>query len=198
MSASIFVMFSTYLELGFKHILDLNAYDHILFVVALCAVYRLREWRTILWLVTAFTLGHCITLVLSGLEIININAQLVETLIPITIIITAGLNIIGNSQEKKLSYFSYAITAIFGLIHGLGFSNQFKAFLGQNDNIIDLLLPFNVGVELGQLVIVAATMFLSYIAMSCLKIKQKYWVNIISGLAIGIAIILLRDVLTTT
>jgi hypothetical protein len=188
-------MFSTYLELGFDHILDFAAYDHILFVVTLCAIYAASHWKRVLILVTAFTLGHSVTLALSTLNILSINPDLVEILIPVTIILTAIYNfykIEADDNNIKLHYF---LAAFFGLIHGLGFSNFLKAILGREDSIFVPLLSFNLGVEFGQIVIVMMTVLLAYILINMLKLKQKYWTASISILSILVSCYLLYGVI---
>ena len=121
--------FGFYVELGFKHITDFAGYDHMLFLVALCAIYRIQQWKSILVLVTAFTIGHCITLVLSSLDIFTIPSRIIEFLIPVTIFLTAINNIIGSNRlEGRLRMQkNYLMALFFGLIHGMGFSNYFKA-----------------------------------------------------------------------
>ncbi len=184
-------MFKVYFEIGLKHIADLTAYDHILFIVALCSVYKLKEWRQILVLVTAFTIGHSITLALSALSIITINSALIEFLIPVTILLTALYNLLfisGNDslKSKKLPSsvsIKYAIALFFGLIHGMGFSNYFKALLGQEANITLPLFAFNVGIEAGQLIIVGVMLIFSIFTMEILKLKRQYWNYAISGIA---------------
>lgn len=184
-------MFRIYLQLGFEHILDLSGYDHILFIVALCAVYRWTQWRQILILVTAFTIGHSVTLALSALNIVLFPAEVIEFLIPLTILITALFNIWeDNEVENRRIRWNYLLALFFGLIHGLGFSNYFKALLGREENIIQPLLAFNIGVELGQLIIVLATMILSIGFSKTLLPKHRDWTLFISGAAAGIALIL--------
>jgi len=191
-------MFSTYFELGFDHILDIKAYDHILFIVALCAIYTISQWRDILILVTAFTIGHCMTLVLSGLKLVNVNADLVEFLIPLTILMTAIINILQKQptpsdiekSNRKLKW-NYVMALLFGLIHGLGFSNYFKALIGQEENIVSVLLPFNLGVEAGQIIIVAIIMLIAWVVLDIFKAKQREWTLFISGAAAGIAVTLM-------
>lgn len=186
-------MFNTYLELGFEHILDPNAYDHIIFIIALCAIFTIKDWKKLLVLVTAFTIGHSLTLALSTLNVINVNSTLVEILIPITIIITAIVNISISSITKSGIRFHYILALLFGLIHGMGFSNYFKALLGRSQEIIGPLFAFNVGVELGQLVIVVLFMAFSFIMHFALKLRQNIWKIFVSGIAFGIAIILLLE-----
>jgi len=184
-------MFGTYFELGFDHILDMDGYDHILFVIALCAVYSISQWKQILILVTAFTIGHCVTLILSGLKLVNISAYLIEFLIPLTILMTAIFNIIkGKPTDQKIRW-NYILALLFGLIHGLGFSNYFRALIGKEENIINMLFPFNLGVELGQIVIVLCTLVIGYIVMNVFKTSQRDWNLIVSGAAAGIAITLM-------
>lgn len=155
--------FELYLRLGFEHISDLNGYDHILFVIALAAVYPLREWKHLLILVTAFTIGHSVTLALSTLGWVDVDADLIETLIPITIFVTAAINIaecFAKDPEKALQRdwrFKYGLAIGFGLIHGLGFSNYLRAILGGEQSLVLPLFSFNVGLEIGQLVILVIT-----------------------------------------
>lgn len=184
-------MFSTYLQLGFDHILDIKAYDHILFVVALCAVYRLSQWRQILILVTAFTIGHTVTLALAALEVVSIPSKIIEFLIPFTILLTALFNVWKGSVETKHIKWNYFLALFFGLIHGLGFSNFFKALIGKEESILQMLFPFNVGVELGQLIIVLVTMFCSYFVINVGKRDQRDWNLFISGGAAFVALSLI-------
>ena len=184
-------MFKTYLQLGFDHILDINAYDHILFVVVLCAVYNIKEWKKILILVTAFTIGHSITLALSALKIVVFPANIIEFLIPLTILATAIFNVTQDHISDKKVKLNYFLALFFGWIHGLGFSNFFKALVGPDDSIIWPLFAFNVGVELGQMIIVLITMVLGYLIVSRMKAPQREWNLFISGAAAGVAIILM-------
>ncbi len=194
-------IFSTYLELGFSHISDINAYDHILFLVALCAIYSLKEWKKILVLVTAFTIGHSITLALAALNIINFPSKIVEFLIPVTILITslynvfAPTNMLENTTFNKKVSVNYFFALFFGLIHGMGFSNFLRSMLmpGQEEELIPQLLAFNIGVELGQLLIVAIILACSFVALHLFKAKQREWTLFVSGAAAGVALILMMD-----
>jgi uncharacterized membrane protein YfcA len=168
--------------LGFDHILDPNGYDHILFVVALCALYLLKDWRKVLILVTAFTIGHSLTLAMASLNFITISASLVETLIPITIVLTCLYNIFKSTIKDDKNIVNYLIALCFGFIHGLGFSNFFKALMDEEESIIAPLFYFNVGVELGQIIIVVLTLMISYLVVDILKIKQKYYNYGLSGI----------------
>lgn len=168
-------MLSTYVKLGFDHILDVNGYDHILFVIVLCVAYKASEWKKMLVLITAFTIGHCVTLGLAAMGVVKVNATLIETLIPITIIISAILNIVSAQQRDEIfNKLNYALALGFGLIHGLGFSNFFKSLVMPDESILPLLFSFNVGVELGQIAIVAAMFALMWVATKLFGVESKY------------------------
>ncbi len=181
-------MFPVYLELGFDHILDLQGYDHILFLIALCAIFSPKDWKKVLILVTAFTLGHSLTLALSALQIITLPAGLIETLIPVTILITAVMNLFQDARSRSSWVLHYALALVFGFIHGMGFSNFFKALLGQEAEIILPLFAFNIGVELGQLIIVGVILVLQRIVVGVLKVPQRYWVSGLSIVAASLSI----------
>ncbi len=186
-------MFQTYLQLGFDHILDLNGYDHILFVIVLCAVYSVRDWKKILVLVTAFTIGHSITLALSALKIVVFPSDIIEFLIPLTIFATAIFNVSKEHKSQRMVNVNYALAMFFGWIHGLGFSNFFKALLGKEESIMGPLFAFNIGVELGQIIVVAITVLAGYLIVEKLGRPQKDWNLFISGAAAGVAVILMMD-----
>ncbi|MBV6654851.1 MAG: HupE/UreJ family protein [Mameliella sp.] len=191
-------VFQTYLQLGFSHISDLEGYDHILFIIALCAIYQLREWKSVALLATAFTIGHSITLALAVLGIIPVNAAWIEFLIPVTIALTALYNVIAHKKSQnnrtwgQRMKISYAFAALFGLIHGMGFSNFLRSSLmpGQEDQLVTQLFAFNVGVELGQLAIVAVILCLSAVALQLMKVKQREWNLFISGGAFGLSLVM--------
>jgi hypothetical protein len=184
-------MFQVYLKLGFEHIADFKAYDHILFLVALCAVYRYSEWKRILILVTAFTIGHSITLALSSLDIIRFNEKLIEILIPATILVTALKNLIWKQNKERLWNIAYLLPLAFGLIHGMGFSSFFKSLLGHEANITLPLFAFNLGVEIGQLCIVIVFMLFNFLFVGIFKIKMPYWTIVISILAAILSLIMI-------
>ena len=195
-------IFTTFLTLGFEHISDVKAYDHILFLVALCAIYRLTEWKKVLILVTAFTIGHSITLALAALNIISFSTKVVEFLIPVTILITSLFNVIQREDEKKDKKIfnkrvnlNYLFALFFGTIHGMGFSNFLRSTImpGEEDTLISQLLAFNIGVELGQLMIVGIILATAFLALNIFKVKQREWNLFVSGAAAGVAIILMMD-----
>lgn len=184
--------FGLYLSLGFDHIADLAGYDHILFLMALCAVYSIKEWAKVLILVTAFTLGHTLTLALATLDLIRLSTSLIEFLIPLTIIITGIWNIVQRSgSEHAFSHrFKYAIAMFFGLIHGLGFSNYLRSLLGSEQELLLPLFSFNLGLELGQIMIVLVVLLVSFILVNVIGMKRREWNLLLSGASIGVSLIL--------
>ncbi|BFP42975.1 HupE/UreJ family protein [Flavobacteriaceae bacterium GF1] len=183
--------FEFYLKLGFDHIADMAAYDHILFLVVLCAVYRIEQWKKILILVTAFTIGHSITLVLVSLDIFSIPSNLIKFLIPATIFITALHNVIGPNTTEKSSRMNqnYGMALFFGLIHGMDFSNYFKALIMDPSDIVIPLLGFNIGIELGQLLVVFFIVGGAFLFLNVMKVKHREWNVFISGAAAGMSLI---------
>ncbi len=190
--------FQAYLQLGFSHIADVQAYDHILFILALCAIYRLGQWKRVVLLATAFTVGHSLTLALAVLGYLPVNTAWIEFLIPVTIVATALYNVSAHQKEQQLSTFgrtmrlNYLFALLFGLIHGMGFSNFLRSSLmpGQEDQLVTQLLAFNIGVELGQLAIIAVILLISALALNLARVKQRSWNLFISGGAFGIALIM--------
>jgi len=184
--------FAAYFELGVGHITDLGAYDHIIFLMALVAVYRLSDWRQVFWLVTAFTVGHSLTLILAALSLIPVPAAIIEFLIPVTILLTALSNLVKSGAKGTVPW-KYAMTAFFGLIHGMGFSNFFKSLLGASSDITAPLFAFNLGVEVGQLIIVAFALLISYLVVDRFKgLNRREWNVFLSGAAAGIALLLMQ------
>lgn len=190
--------FRIYLQLGFEHIADLKGYDHILFIVALCAVYPLKSWKKVALLATAFTLGHSLTLALAVLDVIRIPAAIVEFLIPLTIFLTALYNAASPENQEQSGLWTrragahYALAATFGLIHGMGFSNFLRAMLlpGEENELGWQLLAFNLGVELGQLLIVLVALLVAFAIIQGLKVQQRSWTLFISGAAAGLALVM--------
>ncbi len=182
--------FQTYFRLGIQHITDWQAYDHLAFVVALCAVYRPSDWRRLLILVTAFTVGHSLTLALAALRIIAPPAALIEFLIPLTILLTSIFNLF-PTKNRGLNRLKYGLALLFGLIHGMGFFAYFSSLLGSASNIVEPLFAFNVGIEVGQLLIVTVVFLLQLFALDVLKISQRLWIIILSSLTACVALSLL-------
>lgn len=192
--------FWVYLQMGFYHITDLGGYDHILFILSLCAVYQWSNWRKVLLLVTAFTIGHSITLALAVFNVVRFSKDFIEFLIPVTIVLTATSNLFSPIQEKGENNriaddnWRYFFAMLFGLIHGLGFSNFLRAMLMKSSMVVPLV-GFNVGLEVGQLLVVTAVLTLASLLVTILKtgLKMRDWCNFISGAAAGIGLILLLN-----
>ena len=190
---------STYLQLGLQHIADIKAYDHILFIIALCATYLVSEWKKVLILVTAFTIGHSVTLILAALNIIVFRSEVIEFLIPVTIFITSLYNLIPSKTSdlkgtfSRLTNIKYLLAMGFGLIHGMGFSNYFRSLLSREESIVKPLFAFNVGIEIGQLIIVAIIFVLTWILYRTTQMKQREWILFISGATAGISVILMME-----
>lgn len=181
--------FRLYFEIGYKHIADLRGIDHILFVMALCLRYQFADWRKIIILVTAFTIGHSITLALSVFNLVNYSYKWIEFLIPVTIVITA----ISNVFVKKFVFRSkfpiiYFLALFFGLVHGLGFSTYLKSLLGSDHSVVAQLLAFNLGLEVGQLLIVSIILIISFIFVSILKCNRREYLLYLSGGIFAIAL----------
>ncbi|HAA15654.1 MAG TPA: HupE / UreJ protein [Cytophagales bacterium] len=188
--------FSIYFRLGMEHILDLDAYDHLCFVIALSALYVISDWKRVLVLVTAFTIGHSITLALATFEVISVDMSLVEFLIPVTILITAVSNLFKKSTSistRKIQT-NYLFALFFGLIHGLGFSNYIRSALMDNSLFVESFLAFNLGLELGQIIIVAITLAVASIMVGLFGVNRREWNLIISSAIGGIALMLIKDV----
>jgi len=188
-------VFTLYFKLGISHIADLQGYDHILFLLVLCAVYTFTQWKQVLILITAFTLGHCTTLVLATLNIIRVSGDWIEFLIPVTIFITAVVNIIQKKEfvSPALHLAKYTTALFFGLIHGLGFSNYLRSLLGTESNLVKPLFAFNLGIELGQIIIVALIFILTFIVVNLMILKRRDWNLVLSGAGLGIALILMVE-----
>ena len=183
-------IFKTWFMVGFDHILNVQALDHILFVLALVVIYKPNMIKQIVILITAFTIGHSITLILSALDIINYNQKVIEFAIPLTIVITSLNNILNRKKIiTKAMGTNYIIALVFGLIHGLGFANYLKALLFQ-DNIILELFSFNVGIEAAQLIVVFIFSIISFVGSNYIFKKRENWVFFVSSAIFGISLML--------
>jgi hydrogenase/urease accessory protein HupE len=183
-----------YAHLGFRHIIDINGSDHILFILALVIRYIGSDWKKILILVTSFTIGHSITLALSTLDWVHFPVNLIELLIPVTIFLTAFSNLLVKDFSFPFKYpIIYFFALFFGLIHGLGFSNYLKSLLGKEEDILLPLFSFNIGLELGQLLIVGCILVLSFIFINFLKIDRKLYIRIGSIIAMGLSMVMIMD-----
>ena len=185
--------FELYFKLGLQHILDLKGIDHVLFILALCAVYVARDWAKILLLVTAFTIGHSLTLALATFNLVQVRSEVIEFMIPVTIAITALVTLINPKPNSgKGIQLNYLLALLFGLIHGMGFSNYLKSLLGQETSIWQPLLAFNVGLEVGQLVVVAAFLLITSL-VHLAGMNRKEWTLILSAFVLGVACMLMLE-----
>ena len=173
-----------YFKEGWHHIISSNALDHQLFIVALSAIYILKAWKKVLILVTAFTVGHSITLALSIYDVIRANENWVEFLIPITIIITATFNFFVKEFETKNLQLNYFFALFFGFIHGLGFANSIRFMLAGNQKIGTGLLGFNLGLEAGQILCVTIILLSAYLVINIAVLKRTWWVYTLSTVTI--------------
>lgn len=187
--------FELYFGLGKDHILDYkNGYDHILFVVALCSLYLVRDWKKLLILITAFTIGHSITLALATLGIVSVNQDLIEFLIPLTIFATAVSNIFRSTEiSDRTTYINYGYALFFGLIHGLGFSNYLRSILGKDRSIVSQLFAFNLGLESGQIIIVAIFLVISFLLVDLFTVNRRDWKIVLSSAIAGMSLILIKE-----
>jgi len=186
--------FIFYLKMGLFHVLDFSAYDHILFLIVLAVVYQFKQWKKVLWLITLFTIGHSITLALSAFDIINFNTNLIEFLIPLTIFITGVINILtakkgSVGKENKNLIFGF----IFGLVHGLGFSNYFKMMIGRDEEKLIPLLEFAIGVEIAQLIIVLGILLIGLVIQNIFRANRRDWILVTSSIVVGFALQMMLD-----
>lgn len=178
--------FTFYFTEGWKHIISKDAFDHQLFIIALAIIYTFKDWKRVLILVTAFTIGHSLTLALSVLDIIRLKTDWVEFLIPVTIILTALWNMIGSKSGKKINV-NYFLALFFGLIHGLGFANSIRMLLAKDQSLAMGLFGFNVGLEVGQIVVVLAVLTLTKLVTGLVKIPQRAYIFVVSLLVLIIS-----------
>lgn len=182
-----------YFKLGLQHILDIQGFDHILFILALCAVYVVRDWKKILILITAFTIGHSLTLALATFNVIQVRSDVIEFLIPVTIAVTALATLFKPKPSTGRGIqLNYLFAIFFGLIHGLGFSNYLQALLGKETSIWQPLLAFNIGLEVGQIVIVASYLLLTTL-VNLAGVNRKEWTLVVSAFVLGVACMLMLE-----
>ncbi|MCK5134895.1 MAG: HupE/UreJ family protein [Bacteroidales bacterium] len=188
-------LFELYFRLGIQHIADLKGYDHILFILTLCAVYNLNEWKRVLILITAFTIGHSLTLALATLDMIKVDTGLIEFLIPLTIFVTALANVLMRKQKvsSMLHYLKYSTALFFGLIHGLGFSSYLQSLLGSEKGIVLPLFSFNLGIEAGQILIVGIIMLVTVVVVDLLQTSRREWHVLLSGAGLGVSLVLMIE-----
>ncbi|OPC50957.1 HupE / UreJ protein [Elizabethkingia anophelis] len=173
--------FMFYLRMGWDHIVSKDALDHQLFILVLIAVYTIQDFKKVLILVTAFTIGHSLTLALSVFDILRVPSAWVEFLIPCTIAITALINIFGKNNVQKQMKLNYSLALFFGLIHGMGFANSIRITLAKEQSIATGLLGFNIGLELGQIVVVLTVLIILFLLTSIFKMDRKNWIMFVSS-----------------
>jgi len=173
--------FMFYLRMGWDHIVSKDALDHQLFILVLIAVYTIQDFKKVLILVTAFTIGHSLTLALSVFDILRVPSAWVEFLIPCTIAITALINIFGKNNVQKQMKLNYSLALFFGLIHGMGFANSIRITLAKEQSIATGLLGFNIGLELGQIVVVLAILIILFLLTTIFKLDRKNWIMFVSS-----------------
>jgi len=181
--------FILYFKMGLYHVLDFNAYDHVLFLIVLAVVFSFHQFKKVVWLVTLFTIGHSITLALSAFGILSVHMKLIEFLIPVTIFITGAMNVFtakkasGGKQNINLIF-----ALLFGFIHGLGFSNYFKMMVGKGEDKVIPLLEFSLGIEAAQVIIVVGVLCIGLILQNFFKVTKRDWILVCSSIVIGFAI----------
>jgi len=183
--------FGLWFSTGLAHIADWQAYDHILFLLALCGMYGLKDWKALLLLITAFTVGHSLTLALAVLDVVQIGVRWIEFLIPVTILFTCLFNLSRPENKPNAQpLVHYTMALFFGLIHGLGFSFLLKSMLGKETSLVQPLLGFNLGIEAGQLLIVLITLILGTFMPRILGIIDFKWRFFLSSAIFGIALLM--------
>ncbi|KSA12646.1 HupE/UreJ family protein [Maribacter dokdonensis] len=184
-----------YIKLGLQHVLDINAYDHILFLTAMALPFTFKSWKNVLWLATVFTVTHCLALVFSVYEIMVVDATWIEFLIPVTILATALFNIVDVMllKENRTIWFHMLATGFFGLVHGFGFSNYFKMMIMGEEDKLAPLLGFAGGIELSQVVIVLMVLVLAFVVQTLMNVKQRVFILVGSIVVILITLPLLYE-----
>ena len=180
--------FGFYFEIGWEPIISKNALDHQLFLASIAAIYLLKDWKPVLILVTAFTIGHSVTLALSVFDVIRFSSSWVEFLIPCTIIITAVSNLFQKKFTPKSIRINYFLALAFGLIHGMGFANSIRFMLASDQSVGWGLFGFNVGLEVGQVVVVVVLLLLAYLIINIFRVNRREWVIFLSAAVFSLAL----------
>jgi hypothetical protein len=185
--------FSLYFTTGWEHIITFEALDHILFIVALSAIYLLKDWKQVLILITAFTIGHTITLALSSLQLVTVSIDWVEFLVPVTIVLTALSNLFIKNFSPRNIRINYFLALFFGLIHGMAFAETLRFMLASDQSFAFSLFSFSLGLELGQILVVMLILLLAHIFVTMLKVSRREWVIFLSAVAMALAIEMAAD-----
>ena len=183
-----------YLELGLLPVLDWNAIDHMLFLCALTIVYNFKDFKSFCWVVTFFTFGHTFSLIVSAFDLFKPSSQLIEFLIPTTIIVTSLYNIL-ETKKSKNNLFEYGFSIFFGLIHGFGFGNYFEMLTDSLDAKITPLIGFALGVELSQLVVVLVILIINTILNKLNLISRTIYIKIVSVIIILVSLNLIYQMI---
>jgi len=182
--------FLSYMQSGMYHVLNVNAYDHILFLIVLTIPYLFKDWKRVLFLITVFVLGHSVSLALATYDVMSVNNKWIEFLIPLTILIIALFNVFTagrKAQNEKVGILFFA-TLFFGLMHGLGFVNIFESSIGNSSNKLLALLEIAIGLEIGQLIVVFIILFLGFLCQTLFRFSKRDWVMVISAIVVGLVI----------
>ena len=181
-------------QYGIDHVLDINGYDHVLFLILLTVAYSFESWKRLLMLVTAFTIGHTVALLLAAYGILNVDDALVEFLIPVTIAMAAVYNIVDGEKSTKSRGVSwlFLITLSFGVVHGLGFGREFKLFMGKSEDKLLPLLEFALGIEIAQLIIVFVVLLAGLVAQVVFRRDRRDWILVVSAVVLGLVIPILK------
>lgn len=174
-------------NIGINHILDINGYDHVLFLMILAVPYVFKDWKRVLVLVTFFTVGHTVSLFLGAYDVVTVNSKLVEFLIPITILIAAIYNVFTAGKKERNNKISvlFITTLFFGLIHGLGFAREAKML---DDGSVAFLIEFAIGIEIAQVIVVFIILFLGFLFQTIFRFSRRDWVMVLSAIVIGLVI----------
>jgi len=177
-------------EYGINHVLDINGYDHVLFLIVLTIPYVFNNWKRVLLLVTMFTLGHTVSLILASYDVVSVNGNLVEFLIPVTILVMALFHVFtaGKGAQKEKVGLLFFSTLFFGLIHGLGFAREFKMLLSGDDNKLITLLEFALGIEFAQVIIVFLVLFLGFLGQTIFRFTRRDWIMVVASIVVGLTI----------
>jgi hypothetical protein len=177
-----------YTNYGVNHVLDINGYDHVLFLIVLAIPYLFKDWKRVLLLVSVFTIGHTFSLLLAAYNVVSIEADLVEFLIPVTILIVAIYNVFKAGKKTRKIAVLFISTLFFGLIHGLGFAREFTMLIGKAEQKIIPLLEFALGIEVAQVIVVFLVLFIGFLCQTVFRISKRDWILVISAIVVGLVI----------
>ena len=182
-------------QYGINHVLDINGYDHVLFLMVLTVPYLFKDWKRVFLLVTVFTVGHTLSLILATYGAVKVSASVVEFLIPVTILVVALFNVFtaGKGAQKEKVGVLFFSTLFFGLVHGLGFARELSILVGRNDNKIVTLLEFALGIEIAQIIIVFVVLFLGYLTQTVFRFSKRDWIMVVSAIVVGLVIPMLLN-----